>query len=330
MERTALEMIIHNGMKEASVIGQAESGEEALRLCEELQPDMIFMDIKIPGINGIDASKIIKEKYPHTMIFILTAYDEFDFARKAVKIGIDDYILKPAKPEEILSIIEKYKSKIKKAEDSMPIEKLIHTIRLRRYSEAKGILEDMLNILECVYDKENEEGVKKANQIADSMVNIAMDIGLKNINGLSDDIERKITVSHEFKKIREELTDILDCIFSEIIDKKLYNASDEILAVVNYIEKNYSNRISLEEIADYINLNPQYLSRLVKKELGIGFSNYVTNLKIEKAKKLLSDTDMPVLNIALELSYNEANYFCKVFKKIVGMTPMEYRLNPLK
>ena len=54
--------------------------------------------------------------------------------------------------------------------------------------------------------------------------------------------------------------------YEEIVDNKLYERNDEINALVIYVEKNYQNRISLEEVADYVNLNPQYLSRLVKKK----------------------------------------------------------------
>ena len=325
LERKALEIIIKKGVSQASIVGQAESGNEAVRLCSELKPDIIFMDIKIPGINGIQASKIIKEKYPQTIIFILTAYDEFDFAHKAVKIGIDDYILKPAKPEEIVSIIKKYEHKIKYSEGILDIEKLSNHILSRKYNDAKIALKDALDRLEADQNKDEVEKIKKAVTIADKMVEVSTSIGLKKIHTDKYDATKRFSQIHEFKTARIALAEILSKIFEEIVDNKLYDRNDEINAIVNYVERNYQNRISLEEVADYVNLNPQYLSRLVKKELGIGFTHYVTNLKIEKAKELLSDTDLPVLNISLELSYNEPNYFCKVFKKVVGMTPMEYR-----
>ncbi len=325
LERKALEIIIKNGLSQATVVGQAESGDEAVRLCAELKPDIIFMDIKIPGINGIQASKIIKEKYPQTIIFILTAYDEFDFAHKAVKIGIDDYILKPAKPEEIVSIIKKYEHKVKHRENILDTQKLMNSILSRRYNDAKINLKALLDSLEASSVENEDESLKKAARIADKMLEISGTMGLKKMKADKYDAAKKFSQIYEFKKARLELEEILKAIFEEIVDNKLYERNDEINAVVNYVEKNYQNRISLEEVADYVNLNPQYLSRLVKKELGIGFTHYVTNLKIEKAKELLSDTDLPILNISLELSYNEPNYFCKVFKKIVGMTPMEYR-----
>ncbi len=98
-----------------------------------------------------------------------------------------------------------------------------------------------------------------------------------------------------------------------------------IQSVINYIEKNYQKGVSLEEAAEHVHLSPFYLSKLFKKQLKINFVSYVTERKIDKAKELLETTDMPILNIALDLNYQEPNYFSKVFKKVVGVTPSEYR-----
>jgi len=80
-----------------------------------------------------------------------------------------------------------------------------------------------------------------------------------------------------------------------------------------------------EEVADNIKISPFYLSKIFKKYTGVNFIDYLTKLKIEKAKELLEYTDMPVINIAIELSFNEPNYFARVFRKTAGMTPSKYR-----
>ncbi|WP_416390300.1 helix-turn-helix domain-containing protein [Romboutsia hominis] len=74
-----------------------------------------------------------------------------------------------------------------------------------------------------------------------------------------------------------------------------------------------------------MNLSPNYLSKTFKKDIGINFITYITNKKIALAKEMLKDTDTPILNISIDLSFNKPNYFSKVFKKIVGLTPSEYR-----
>ena len=72
-------------------------------------------------------------------------------------------------------------------------------------------------------------------------------------------------------------------------------------------------------------MSSYYYSRVFKKMTGVNFITYVTDRKIEIAQDMLVETDMPVINIAYELSYNEPNYFSKAFKKKVGVTPTEYR-----
>ena len=72
-------------------------------------------------------------------------------------------------------------------------------------------------------------------------------------------------------------------------------------------------------------MSSYYYSRVFKKMTGVNFITYVTDRKIEIAQDMLVETDMPVINIAYELSYNEPNYFSKAFKRKVGMSPTEYR-----
>jgi two-component system response regulator YesN len=100
---------------------------------------------------------------------------------------------------------------------------------------------------------------------------------------------------------------------------------DEMTKVLNYIEKNYKNRITLEEAAEHVNMSPYYLSKQFKKRIGINFIDYVTDLKIKCAKELLGNTSKPVIDISIELAFNEPNYFTRVFRKVTGMTPLKYR-----
>jgi YesN/AraC family two-component response regulator len=81
----------------------------------------------------------------------------------------------------------------------------------------------------------------------------------------------------------------------------------------------------LDQVGEYANMSSYYLSKIFKKETGVNFVTYLTERKIEIAKDMLANTDVPIINIALDLSYHEPNYFSKVFKKSTGMTPTEYR-----
>jgi len=74
-----------------------------------------------------------------------------------------------------------------------------------------------------------------------------------------------------------------------------------------------------------VGLNPAYFSTLFKKETGINFSNYLLNLRIENAKLLLKNSNLSLINIAVEIGFDNQSYFSNVFKKVTGMTPKQYR-----
>lgn len=84
------------------VVGEASSGIEAINIIDDLMPDIVFVDIKMPFMNGIEFSKLAIKRYPRLKIIILTAFDEFEYARSCIGIGVAEYILKPIVKEEIM------------------------------------------------------------------------------------------------------------------------------------------------------------------------------------------------------------------------------------
>ena len=93
----------------------------------------------------------------------------------------------------------------------------------------------------------------------------------------------------------------------------------------HYIEDNYSNDISLDEVSGKVDVSPYYFTRLFKEETGETFLEYLTGLRIEKSKELMKDQSVSVKDICAQVGYSDPNYFSRIFKKAVGMTPTEYR-----
>lgn len=94
------------------IAGEAASAREALELVERLVPDIIFTDICMPFIDGIEFSKKVLAKYPQIKIIIITGYDDFEYARRSIKAGVLDFILKPINDEEITRVALRMKAKI--------------------------------------------------------------------------------------------------------------------------------------------------------------------------------------------------------------------------
>ena len=87
------------------MVGFARSGDEAVRLCGELQPDVILMDLLMSGMDGAAATKIIRKQYPHTQVIILTSFKEENLVHKAIQAGAIGYLLKDEQADEIAEAI---------------------------------------------------------------------------------------------------------------------------------------------------------------------------------------------------------------------------------
>jgi YesN/AraC family two-component response regulator len=95
--------------------------------------------------------------------------------------------------------------------------------------------------------------------------------------------------------------------------------------VYKYVEKNFDRELKLEDVATYFHLNKCYFCSVLKKELGKTFSQIVNEVRVEKSKELLREGNLSTLSIALSVGFNNQNYFNMTFKKLTGMTPLQYR-----
>lgn len=114
------ESIIRNGMKKLfdwesngfTITGEAENGRDALPLILSLKPDIIITDLKMPFCDGITLASEIKKALPSAETVILTGYDEFEFAKQAIKIGVFDFLLKPVSLDELRDTLNRIKQKL--------------------------------------------------------------------------------------------------------------------------------------------------------------------------------------------------------------------------
>ena len=95
--------------------------------------------------------------------------------------------------------------------------------------------------------------------------------------------------------------------------------------IVRFVQKHLSEEISLSVLAEEFHFSTQYVSQLFKNEIGVNFLTYLTNIRMEKAKKLLLSTDLPIAEISEQSGYSDYRVFTKVFKKSEGVTPSQYR-----
>ena len=92
-----------------------------------------------------------------------------------------------------------------------------------------------------------------------------------------------------------------------------------------YIIENYQNNISLDDVSRFVYLSPEYFSKKFKQDTGVGFREYLVNIRLQHAKDLLTTTDMSITEIAFMCGFNSSNYFSNTFAKAMGMPPAKYR-----
>ena len=108
-------------------------------------------------------------------------------------------------------------------------------------------------------------------------------------------------------------------------NKREERSSDIIRNAKKYIEDHYDKDISLDDVSRVVNISPYYFSKVFKEESGLNFIEYLTNIRIDKAKELLENSNLSIKEICVSCGYTDPNYFSRSFKKNVGVTPTEYK-----
>ncbi len=149
--------------------------------------------------------------------------------------------------------------------------------------------------------------------------NIAQTLGNEVILSARDNIME----AESFERLRQHVSEICDKI--DALAEVRTQMSSTVRLAVAYIQENLLQTVSLEDVALHVNQSPDYLSRLMKKELGEGFLDYITRLKMEKAIELLRTTPMKIYEVAEALGYANVSYFSELFRKRIGVNPCKYK-----
>jgi len=216
-------------------IFQAENGLIAWEIVNKEIPDVILCDINMPKLNGLEFANKVKKLYPKIKIAFITGYDYFDYAKEGIKIGVDDYVLKPISRKDVFSLVSKMIDKIKQDKYQQVIDNtILSTDHHEELFEYQNQINEYLNLNLQSYDL-------SLSLLADKL-------------GLSEGY-----LSNLFKKIYKiSFTDY-------VTDQRLEKA--KILLLTSHL-KNY-------EIAESVGISdPNYFSTIFKKKYGFSPSQY--------------------------------------------------------
>ena len=512
----SLKMIIEKHFPGQCQIETAKTGRDVIELAESFRPDIAFMDIQMPGINGIEAIREIKKSSPSVVFIILSAYDKFDYAREAINLGVLEYVNKPFSAGSITEVLAKalkvIDSRRKKRSEDLRIREKMETVTpiiengfiyaimfqeismedVENYCQLLGMQADYGCMLVLAVGDDHHgnrmtntvgagfrtqlnyakvrETVKEAwdcvvgsvisnkipvflpmkNQKMDyeeriDMIDVCREltrklkratditfrIGIGSIRKLNksmdsyeealkalvnstgsvahvDDLPIQCRYDEEYPiDLEKELFDSLESGMAEeceraagryfdwmldnydeknlsvrlktlefvlyaehtaylnggmtyhfterehylplvmnaernsdlrpwfverfrescrnMTTKKEEHENQLVVRAQSYIKENFHKDLSLDEVSRQMDLSPYYFSKLFKEETGSNFVEYVTNLRIKRAKELLAGESCSMKEICAEVGYSDPNYFSRIFKKNTGVTPTEYR-----
>ncbi len=219
-------------------------------------------------------------------------------------------VLKEAQ-ESFVKAVETYSAETAVAVIRRVMDADIEGVDMTEYYELSEKILELL--LEHIQDFHTEdEKIERQEELLDKTM-------------LKKEIMDKIQHASDVFELRKLLTDeVRMC----IINQKKYLESRSvrpIRVVVDYITKHYGQKLTLEGMAELVDLNPVYFSALFKKEMGVNFSNYLTKIRMDHAKKALIETNESITLIGMSVGYEDQKYFSQAFKKSVGIGPAVYR-----
>jgi len=330
--------------------GEAPDGEMALSLMQEIMPDILITDVRMPFMDGIELSRTAKKIMPWIKIIILSGHDEFEYAKQAIAIGVEDYLLKPVTSAKLMEILSEVAVKIDE-ERRGNVEKLIAGMQ---DMSASGLIPFAGFKKLPMIDKLRYAAIGDAPRFAEDylasfdsssiasfifLYYIFMDVLLsssKIIEELGGDPKEVLSEYSDMsgllnndsgsENIKAMLTAILEKVIGFRDEATGSKYSDVIVKAQEYIGENYADKdISLHSVAKAVNVSPNHFSTIFSRETGEAFISYITRIRLEQAKTLLKTTQMRTSDIGYDVGYNDTNYFSYVFKKHTGMTPKEFR-----
>lgn len=369
---------------EIEVVAQAEDGEMALELAAEHLPDLLFVDINMPLLNGLEFIEKLEGILKNAVIIVITGYDDFKYAQKALRLGVFDYLLKPIMENTFYDAVDRAKEQLGRRKKQVKyLEWARVLVEKNRPALIAEFLEGWLNghfseteveeriaalslelpkdfgvTLIHLEDKDNAEigGEWDDDLLFYAAENIAEEVfqsfqpvsACRNAGGdlvlisactpreewlaagerlarlLQQYLPVDVAIAHKGAGEFSDLPGAYEAAMDEM--RALLETPQLVRDVKHYIEENFSmEAFSLTDAADYTHVSPQHLSRVFRQSTGITFMDYITRVRIRKAIELLADEDLKMYEIAERVGYSSQHYFSSAFKKVLGVSPMEYK-----
>lgn len=297
---------------------------EALDSMTDDMPDILLTDIKMPRMNGLELIERALTLNPSLQCIVLSGYDEFQFAQRAIKMGVREYLLKPCSREEMEASLRRVCGYV--ARERSHLSQLIN-IRHTRVEALIQRLEQLRPAAEGVITPAQvEEAVQLWNDenfLRDAYIYL---IAHSNMGAVAPEwafgaLQQAYVPEEELPvHVAEGLTRIL----AGQVQRRAF-----VERMCAYIHAHFSDpELSLQYLADHVvHMNADYIGKAFTRDTGVKLSAYLLKVRMERAKSLIAaPEELHIYEIAEQVGFaSNSQYFSQMFRKYTGMTPKEYR-----
>lgn len=477
MIRQGIKTMVQRSGVPVDVIIECSNGEMALEVIREQKIDVMFTDIRMPKMDGIELVKQMQTCEHIPLTVAISGYDDFSYAVEMLRNGVREYILKPIEREKIVAILQKLNEELEDKKEAVATNQKIGFQQMKHLLLSDRVSEEEMKTLEKQYANqfykepyrvcclaksithtseeekkyilleaigENDVFVARdeildlllKNELQDGYVGISdAHVGIRElkqayeealamrrlafvrnrvhvifsenteperipekllqdarkltedsanlqrvqllgtermeelersmnklffetkngritpnefegcIHGLFEELQNtyRNVLSEEEEKLldcriiwntscidayEEKLMDLLELLHEQIYCQADMNKNAQKMKMaIEYIEKNYASDLNMAVVSNYISMNYSLFSYSFKQYTGSNFVNYLKDIRMKKAKELLTKTDMKIIEISQAVGYDNEKHFMKIFKVVCGVSPSEYRKN---
>ncbi|MCM8901806.1 response regulator [Caldicoprobacter algeriensis] len=311
------------------VVGDVPNGAKALEFLENNPVDLMFVDLAMPVMSGIELMERVRKLYPNVNFVVLTFHENFEYVQTALRLGALDYISKAElESEDYDQIFQRIVQKIeeKSRTGGLNAERSFETSvnaevweKIKRYwYQLYWLYDDEVFEELCSEIEKNNVPVRYVEQLfIKLLVMIELATGIKNET--MPDFKNTESALEWMRNFRESLYN------KASQSKDLSNIPVCIMKAKAFVRENIGEKIRQEDVASHVNMSRSYFSQAFKKVVGITFNDYLKKERVAVAKKLLLESSQSLASIAQAVGYEDVKYFTYVFYEQVGMYPSEFR-----
>jgi len=326
-----------------TAIEAAANGREALEWLSRHYADILITDVRMPIMDGLELVDQVNRQFPWVKSILISSYDDFEYAKRGIALGTIDYIVKPVHQVDLEASLQSAAHQLYAARKNEAKQ-----LMLQHYNEAQSLL------VQWQQFPDNKSAASMPLLVANTLLLLESWAGSRMyvLMALADEWILCAATERRSEGVFAWLAEEMERTPVPLVsNQKLYfrlcavhrlelalawfkgradvaggsSGKRASASVKRYIGQHYAEKISLQQIADAVNISKPYLANVFRQETGVTIWNYLIEVRMRKAKELLLTTDRRLSEIAEAVGYTDSAHFAKVFKTYYGMNATELK-----